>query len=59
MEYLGIWHRPFTEAPYVCIEPWTSLPARKDIVEDFSTQPTLLSLEAGKRYSNTYSIEIF
>lgn len=59
MGYLGIWHRPFTEAPYVCIEPWTSLPARKDVVEDFSTQPTMLSLEAGKVYSNEYSIEIF
>lgn len=59
MGYLGIWHRPFTEAPYVCIEPWTSLPARKDVVEDFATQPTLLSLEAGKIYENEYSIEIF
>lgn len=59
MGYLGIWHRPFTEAPYVCIEPWTSLPARKNVVEDFSTQPTMLSLEAGKVYSNEYSIEIF
>ena len=59
MGYLGIWHRPFTEAPYVCIEPWTSLPARKDVVEDFSTQPTMLSLPAGERYENEYCIEIF
>ena len=59
MGYLGIWHRPFTEAPYVCIEPWTSLPARKGVVEDFSTQPTMLSLPAGKRYENEYCIEIF
>lgn len=59
MGYLGIWHRPFTTAPYVCIEPWTSLPARKGVVEDFSTQPTMLTLEAGARYENEYSIEIF
>ncbi|MEG2541029.1 MAG: aldose 1-epimerase family protein, partial [Clostridia bacterium] len=27
MKYLGIWHAPKTEAPYVCLEPWTSVPA--------------------------------
>ncbi|MEG1663538.1 MAG: aldose 1-epimerase family protein, partial [Clostridia bacterium] len=27
MKYLGIWHAPKKEAPYVALEPWTSLPA--------------------------------
>ena len=27
MKYLGVWHAPKTEAPYVCLEPWTSVPA--------------------------------
>lgn len=26
MPYLGIWHKPRTDAPYVCIEPWCGLP---------------------------------
>ena len=46
--YLGLWHSPKTRAPYVCIEPWCSLPSRQDVVEDLSTQPGLLSLPAGE-----------
>ena len=56
MPYLGIWHAPRTDAPYVCIEPWTSLPSRKGIVEDLEEQADLISLEAGVTYRNTWSI---
>ena len=58
MAYLGLWHKPHTDAPYVCIEPWSSLPSRKGIVEDLATQPGLMSLEAGKIYTNQWVIEI-
>jgi galactose mutarotase-like enzyme len=58
MDYLGIWHRPHTTAPYVCIEPWTSLPSRKGVVEDLATQPGLIALEAGKTYRNQISFEV-
>lgn len=58
MEYLGIWHRPFTKAAYVCIEPWSSLPSRKDIVEDLAAQPGLIALDSGNSYVNTWSISV-
>lgn len=58
MPYLGFWHKPKTDAPYVCIEPWSSLPSRKGIVEDFATQPSLISLEAKGTYHNRFVIEI-
>lgn len=58
MPYIGFWHKPKTDAPYVCIEPWSSLPARKEIVEDFSTQPGLVSLEVDGTYENQFVIEI-
>lgn len=45
--YIGFWHRPKTDAPYICIEPWYSLPSRQDIVEALETQPSLLSVAAG------------
>ena len=48
--YLGLWHKPHSEAPYVCIEPWHSLPARQDVIEDLATQPSLLSLPAHETY---------
>jgi len=58
MKYLGFWHMPKTNAPYICIEPWSSLPSRKGVIEDLSTQPGLLSLETGCEYTNHWSIEI-
>lgn len=56
MSYLGIWHAPNTEAPYICIEPWSSLPSRKGIIEDLETQENLIRLEKGQVYTNQWSI---
>lgn len=56
--YIGFWHMPGKEAPYVCVEPWSSLPSRSGIVEDFAQQADLISLDGGKNYSNTWTIEI-
>lgn len=59
MKYLGIWHSPNKEVPFVCIEPWTSLPSRNGILEDFEIQPSLISLEQDKEYINNWSISIY
>lgn len=59
MDYVGFWHMPHTDAPYVCIEPWSSLPSRQDVVEDLATQPGLIHLPAGETYENRWSIQIF
>ncbi|MCD7736793.1 MAG: aldose 1-epimerase family protein [Lachnospiraceae bacterium] len=56
--YIGFWHAVKKDAPYVCVEPWTSLPSRDGIIEDFSCQSDLIGLEGGKTYSSTWSIEI-
>lgn len=58
MPYLGFWHAPKTEAPYICIEPWTSLPSRQDIVEELRYKSDLIRLAAGEQYVNTWSITI-
>jgi galactose mutarotase-like enzyme len=58
MPYVGFWHCPKTEVPYVCIEPWSSLPSRKDRVEDLETQENLLALDAGSRYENSWKITV-
>lgn len=58
MPYLGIWHMPCTDAPYVCIEPWSSLPSRKGMVEDLEQQDNLVRLPAGEMYQSTWSIEL-
>lgn len=58
MPYLGIWHWPKTDAPYVCIEPWSSLPSRQDVVEEFTCKSDLIQLPAGKMYSTLWSITL-
>lgn len=55
---IGFWHMPKTTAPYVCIEPWRSLPSRSGVIEDFAQQADLVALDGGKTYRNTWTIEI-
>lgn len=58
MKYLGLWHAPRTDAPYVCIEPWSSLPGRDGVVEDFSCRSDLLYATPGETQKTTWTIEI-
>ena len=59
MRYLGVWHAPKTDAPFVCLEPWVSLPSREGVVEDLSQQGDLVALESGDFYTNAWSVQIF
>ena len=58
MDYLGLWHWPKTDAPYICIEPWSSLPSAQDEIAVFEEQKDLISLAAGETYRNIWSIEV-
>jgi len=58
MPFLGLWHAPKTDAPYVCIEPWVSLPSHSAYVEDFATQAHLIHLGAGGTYRNEIVITL-
>ena len=58
MPYLGIWHWPNTDAPYVCIEPWSSLPSRQDVVEEFSCKSDLIQLPPDRIYKNMWTISL-
>ena len=58
LPFLGIWHWPKTDAPYVCIEPWSSLPAREDVVEEFSCKSDMIQLSPNQFYKTTWSITL-
>ena len=58
MPFLGLWHAPKTDAPYVCIEPWVSLPSHSAYVEDLAKQEYLIHLPAGETYRNTLCITL-
>lgn len=58
MPYIGIWHMPKTDAPYVCIEPWCSLPAKQGVIADFEKQEDLLSVKPYDVFRAKWEIEI-
>ena len=59
MNFLGFWHKPNTEAPYVCIEPWYSVPALDGIVDDMETKRMMIHLAPNApAYTNTIEITI-
>lgn len=58
MQYLGLWHWPKTDAPYVCIEPWCSLPANAEGITVLEEQEDLIALPSGKIYRNVWTIEV-
>ena len=58
MNYLGVWHAPKTEAPYVCLEPWTSVPAMHGRVDALEEKRDMLTLAPGEKYENTYTITV-
>ena len=58
MPYLGIWHAPETDAPFVCIEPWSSLPSTDGIIDEFETKSDFITVEPEETYMNSWSISI-
>ena len=58
MQYLGLWHAPKTNAPYICLEPWYSIPADDGVVDDLETKRDMIHLAPKKIYHNTFTISI-
>lgn len=58
MPYVGFWHTPKSDAPFVCVEPWLSLPAPDDHMPDWEMLEGLVHLPGGERYENTITITI-
>ena len=58
MPYIGFWHWPKSDAAYVCIEPWSSLPSRQDIVEEFTCKSDMIQLNSGDFYENSWTVTV-
>ncbi len=58
MSDLGIWHAPKTDAPYVCIEPWSSTPGMDGVIENIEEMAHMTRLAGGKAYRNEFRIII-
>ena len=58
MTHLGFWHKPKTEAPFVCIEPWHGVPAYDGKVDDMETKNKITLLPQGENYSTYFDVII-
>ena len=56
--YLGIWTRPETNNPFICLEPWYGLPDR-NYCGDISKRPNVICLDKGKTYETGYQVEFY
>ena len=56
MSYLGVWHKPKSDAPYVCIEPWCGLPSFDGKIDDITTKNDMFRIPAGSEKTVRYSI---
>lgn len=58
MPYLGLWHPAKTDAPFLCIEPWSSLPGRDGVVEELTARSDFPRLEVNGSYRNEILISL-
>ena len=58
MSYLGLWHMPKTDAPYLCIEPWMTLPSPDGSPEAFETKEHIGKAHPNESFSSGFDIEI-
>ena len=58
MPILAFWHSSGTDAPFLCIEPWLTLPSHEAYVEDIEKQEGLIPLAAGEEYLNVIEISL-
>jgi len=56
MPYLGVWHAPRTDAPYVCVEPWCSLPAYDGECQDIAQKPDMFRILPGQEKTVAFSV---
>lgn len=56
--YLGIWQTPETDAPFLCLEPWSGLPATEGERYDLFTKSDATLLPAGKEYAASWTLEL-
>ncbi len=56
--FIGFWQAYADDTPYVCLEPWTALPATDGIVTELEKNPLLTKVAPTQKASASYCIEI-
>lgn len=56
MPYIGLWHKPQSSAPYVCIEPWCGLPAYDGVTDDIEKKNDMLHILPSREKTICYKM---
>ncbi len=56
MPFLGIWHKPQSDAPYVCIEPWCSFASYHEELAALETKADMFHILPSKSKSVNYEM---
>ena len=56
--YFGLWHADHKPAPYVCLEPWSALPATDGIVTELESKPSMTHVAPNQTKSIRFTLEI-
>jgi galactose mutarotase-like enzyme len=57
--HVGFWHKPHSEAPFVCIEPWDSVPALEGVATSLEEKPLMNRLAAGESLEKSFIVTLF
>ncbi len=58
MPYIGFWQIARKEAPYVCIEPWSALPADDGQFAVLEQNKRMIALSAGDCFASYWTIKV-
>lgn len=57
-KYIGFWQVGKTDAPYVCLEPWSALPASDGVCDQLETKKDMTHVAPNATAKMSYSLEI-
>lgn len=57
INFIGLWHECATDAPFLCIEPWTGMSSVEGVHDDFETKAYMTHLPAKENYSFDFDIQ--
>ncbi len=57
-KYIGFWHIDHKDAPYVCLEPWSALPASNGIVDELESKADMCHIPPAGSKEVSFTLEI-
>ena len=58
MPFVGFWHTPLSDAPFLCVEPWVNLPSKEGGIEDITEKENIDRANCGETVSKHFSITV-